>query len=117
MSNLKAISPKLSNTIIQHMEQAKLLRPVEPHYSCVALSTNVFEMYGFMKVLSNLNHRSRSTISLTRFSKFAITKNANTLDNHEDFNRVVTGLGRAEQKKTKRKKPNQKIEKSNRKSG
>ena len=24
--------------------------------------------------------------------KFSITKNANTLDNHEDFNRVVTGL-------------------------
>ena len=57
MSNLKAISPKLSNTIIQHMEQVKLVRLVEPHYSYVALSTHVFEMNIFMKVLSNLNLR------------------------------------------------------------
>ena len=68
MSNLKAISPKLSNAVIQHMKQAKLVRPVEPHCSYVALSTHVFEMYVFMKVLSNLNLRRRSTISLTRFS-------------------------------------------------
>jgi len=29
---------------------------------------------------------------LDKSLKFAITKNANTLDNHENFNRVVTGL-------------------------
>jgi len=39
---LKAISPKLSNTVIQYMKQAKLERPVEPHYSYVALNTHVF---------------------------------------------------------------------------
>ena len=44
MSNLKAISPKLSNTIIQHVQQAKLVRPVKPHYSYVTLSTHVFTM-------------------------------------------------------------------------
>ena len=73
------------------MKQAKLVRPAESHYSYVALSTHVFEMYIFMKVLSNLNLRRKSTISLTRFSKLVITKNANTLDNHEDFNKVVMG--------------------------
>jgi len=92
MSNLKAISPKLSYTVIQQVKQMKLLRLVEHHYSYVAISTHVFEMYIFMKVLSNLSLRDKSTISLTRFSKFAITENANTLDNHEDFNRVVIGL-------------------------
>ena len=92
MSNLKAISPKWLNTFIQHMKQAKLVRPVEPQYSYVTLSTHVFEMYGFMKVLSNLNLRSKFAISLIRFSKVTITRNAKTSDNHEDFNRVVTGL-------------------------
>jgi len=68
MSNLKAISLKLSNIAIQHMKQSKLVRPVEPHYSYVALSTHVFEMYGFMMVLSNLNLRHRSAVSLIGFS-------------------------------------------------
>ena len=74
------------------MKQVKLVRLVEPHHSYVALSIHMYEMFIYMKVLSHLNLRRKSTISLTRFSKFAITKNANTLDNHEDFNRVVTGL-------------------------
>ena len=33
-----------------------------------------------------INHK------LEKILEFAITKNANTLNNHEDFNRVVTGL-------------------------
>ena len=74
------------------MKQEKLVGPVEPHYSYVALSTHVFEMYIFTKVLSILSLICKSTISLIRFSKFSITKNSNTLENHEDFNRVVTGL-------------------------
>jgi len=45
-----------------------------------------------MKVLLYLNLTCKPTISLTRFSKFAITKNANTLDNYKDFNKVVTRL-------------------------
>jgi len=88
MSNLKIISPKFLNTVIQHMKQAKLVRLVQPHYSYVALSTHVFEMYIFMKVLSNLNLRSKSTISLTKFSNSPSLK----MQTHEDFNRVVTGL-------------------------
>ena len=45
-----------------------------------------------MKVLSNLILRSKSTTRLTKFSNFAVTKNVNTSDNHEDFNKVIMGL-------------------------
>ena len=74
MSNLKIISPKFLNTVIQHMKQAKLVRLVQPHYSYVALSTHVFEMYIFMKVLSNLNLRFSNLPSLKMQTHQAIMR-------------------------------------------
>jgi len=65
------------------MKQVRLVRPVEPHCSYVALSTHVFII---LKVLSIFIPQTQIYHKLDKTLKFA-----NTLDNHEDFHGDVTG--------------------------
>ena len=71
------------------MKQIELAISVEPHYIHV-LNTHVFE-YTYIKVPSILIPKTQICHKVDKILKFAITRNANTPDNHEDFHKVVMG--------------------------